>query len=341
MSEQKESSTQRSNIAMKRLALIAAFLALPLALGAQTTSPTASVFQPANGPADIAGQLYAANFAHWHIYPSQNGNQWNSASQCYGTSGGVNFPLFSTTAPITIVDVGVPANTETVTPTIATYNGGGCSVGLPATHAHTNYYLQSGTLGLQEALNWSNPANSVVVLTPDWTTLGGTTGMITAATAGAYSTILDCRTSQCIAYSGTTPAANTTGTGKYVLTTSPTIVTPTIAVLNSADVSTIAGGLPAASPCGTAVGCTAAAATANTIIKYGTAPLTSGSPSTASITGLPFTSSTSYTCTASPQGTTAAIAATGVAVNQTSGTAMTLTGPNTVSTVIQFICVGT
>lgn len=104
---------------------------------------------------------------------------------------------------------------------------------------------------------------------------------------------------------------------------------------------TVAGGVASASPCGTAVGCTAAAATPNVITKYGTAPLTSGSPSTASITGLPFTSSTSYTCTASPQGTTAAIAAGGVAVNQTSGSAMTLTGPNTVSTVIQFICVGT
>ena len=58
---------------MKRLALLAAVLALPLALAAQVTSPTASVTQPANGPADIAGQLYAANFAHWTIKPIELG----------------------------------------------------------------------------------------------------------------------------------------------------------------------------------------------------------------------------------------------------------------------------
>ena len=178
---------------MKRLALLAAVLALPLALAAQVTTPTASVTQPANGPADIAGQLYAANFAHWTIKPSELGLSWTSASQCYGTSGGINFKLFSTSAPITIVDVGVPANTETVTPSIASYNGAGCSVGLPATHTHSNYYLQSGTLGLQEALNWAGSSYAQVVLTPDWTAMGGTSGMISAAVVGANTTILDQR----------------------------------------------------------------------------------------------------------------------------------------------------
>ena len=190
---------------MKRLALLAAVLALPLALAAQVTTPTASVTQPANGPADIAGQLYAANFAHWTIKPSELGLSWTSPSQCYGTSGGVNFKLFSTTAPITIVDVGVPANTETVTPTIASYNGAGCSVGLPATHAHSNYYLQSGTLGLQEALNWLGADYGQVVLTPDWTAMGGTSGMISAAVLGANATILDQRGT--ISYTTSTAAA--------------------------------------------------------------------------------------------------------------------------------------
>ena len=74
---------------------------------------------------------------------------------------------------------------------------------------------------------------------------------------------------------------------------------------------------------------------------YGSAPLSSASPSTASITNLPFATSTSYICTASPQGTTAAIAAAGIAISQTAGTAMTLTGPNTVSTVINYHCIGT
>src|ERR1035441_3302123 len=107
---------QRSIVAMKRLAWLAAALALPLALAAQNaTSPTASVTQPANGPADIARIFFAVPFSHWTIKPSELGLSWTSPSQCYGTSGGITFKLFSTSAPITIVDVGVPANTETVT----------------------------------------------------------------------------------------------------------------------------------------------------------------------------------------------------------------------------------
>jgi hypothetical protein len=208
---------------MKRYALLAAVLALPLALAAQNvTSPTASVTQPANGPADIAGQLYAANFAHWTIKPSELGLSWTSPSQCYGTSGGINFKLFSTSAPITIVDLGVPANTETVTPSIASYNGAGCSVGLPATHAHSNYYLQSGTLGLQEALNWVGSSYAIVVLTPDWTAMGGTTAMQNAAVIGANTTILDQRTN---AITVTNPITTTTLTASTSVT--PTVVAGT------------------------------------------------------------------------------------------------------------------
>lgn len=215
---------------MKKLALLSIFLALPIMLVAQSTSSTASVTQQAAGPANIAGLLYASNFAHWTISPTPQGNRWDSPGQCYGTSGGVVFPLFSTSAPITIVDVGVPTNTETVTPTLASYAGSGCSVSLPAAHAHSNYYLQSGTLGLQEALNFAGASRSLVIVTPDWQTMGGTTGMITSAVAGTNSTILDMRTSTAIPYSGSTPAANSTGTGKTVLQTSPTLITPVLGV---------------------------------------------------------------------------------------------------------------
>src|ERR1700732_2194985 len=201
---------------MKRLALLAAYLALPLAIAAQTTTSTASVQQPANGPADVAGLLFAANFAHWIASPTPSGTRWDNPGQCYGTSGGIVFPLFSTKASIRIVDVGVPANSETVTPTLASYFESGCSVSLPATHPHSNYYLQSGTLGLQEALNWIGTSYGVVYITPDWTTMGGTTAMITAATAGTNTTINDVRTSTMVAYSGTTPAVVTGSVGAGV-----------------------------------------------------------------------------------------------------------------------------
>ena len=255
---------------MKRLALLAAFLALPLALAAQTTSATASVTSPANGPANLAGLLYAANFAHWTASPTPQGTRWDNPGQCYGTSGGLVFPLYSTSAPITIVDLGVPTNTETVTPTLASYLGSGCSVALPATHPHSNYYLQSGTLGLQEALNFAGAAHYVVVLTPDWQTMGGTTGMITSATAGTNTTILDARTSTLVPYSGGTPAAGTTGTGKTVFQTSPTLITPILGVATATSVNGAliqsAAGVPSANCAIGTIGENLSASSASTVL---------------------------------------------------------------------------
>ena len=80
-----------------------------------------------------------------------------------------------------------------------------------------------------------------------------------------------------------------------------------------------------------------------TIIHSGSAPLVStgsASPVTVATFSPAFTSSTSYVCTASPVGGTAAIAAGGIAVSQSSGTTVVFTGPASVSTVINYICVG-
>lgn len=259
---------------LRIISILAIALLLTVALGAQTTSPTASVQSQARGPADIAGLLYAANFAHWTASPTDMGTRWTSPGQCYGTSGGVTFPLFSTTAPITIVDQGVPANTETVTPSNALYTNSGCSVSLPATHPHSNYYLKSGTVGLQEALNWIGAGYSVVVLTPDWVAMGGTTGIVTSAVAGANSTILDQRTATAVPYSGTTPAANFTGTGKAVLATSPTLVTPTLGAATFTSLTSATKCASAASPavCAAApAGFVNVAAAATTVVVNTTA----------------------------------------------------------------------
>lgn len=106
------------------------------------------------------------------------------------------------------------------------------------------------------------------------------------------------------------------------------------------NIPTVAGGISSASSCGTTATCSAAAATPNVITKFGTVALSSGTPSTATITALPFTSSSSYVCTASPSGATAAIAAAGIAINYVSASSITLTGPNTVTTVINYQCTG-
>lgn len=89
--------------------------------------------------------------------------------------------------------------------------------------------------------------------------------------------------------------------------------------------------------CGTTTAC-AATSISNIKLVAGTVALGSASPSTATVTALPFTT-TSFTCTASPAGNTAAIAAGGVAITYSTNT-VTFTGPNTVTTVINYICMG-
>ena len=76
---------------------------------------------------------------------------------------------------------------------------------------------------------------------------------------------------------------------------------------------------------------------------YGTVALGSASPSVATVTGIVpnFTSSTSFVCAVAPVGADATIAGAGVAVSNVDGTSITVTGQNTVTTVINYICVGT
>ena len=73
----------------------------------------------------------------------------------------------------------------------------------------------------------------------------------------------------------------------------------------------------------------------------GTAALISGSPSQVTLTNLPaFGGTNTYICTCTPVGTTAAIAAGGCAASNVSATSVTFTGPNMVSTVINYDCKG-
>lgn len=98
-----------------------------------------------------------------------------------------------------------------------------------------------------------------------------------------------------------------------------------------------------ASDCSTAAACSATVLNgAGLKIVTGSVPLSSGTPSTATVTGLSpaFTSSSSYRCAVVPEGATAAIAAAGVAISYVSGTSFTLTGPNTVTTVMDYVCIG-
>jgi small ligand-binding sensory domain FIST len=88
--------------------------------------------------------------------------------------------------------------------------------------------------------------------------------------------------------------------------------------------------------CGSTVAC------ANTILGkpiqvFGTAPFSTGSPSTITLTGLPFSSATSYVCTASDQ---TSAANTAIKIVNASGSSTVITGPNTITDTMGYVCQG-
>ena len=91
--------------------------------------------------------------------------------------------------------------------------------------------------------------------------------------------------------------------------------------------------------CGTTSTCAATNISATLKIVKGSAPLVSGTPSTVTISGISpaFTSSSSYVCTV-----TDATTATNnlLKVANVSGSSFTITGPNTLTDVINYVCAG-
>jgi hypothetical protein len=88
--------------------------------------------------------------------------------------------------------------------------------------------------------------------------------------------------------------------------------------------------------CGTTTTCANTANGSNRIV-FGNVALSSGTPSTAVVTGITaFTSTSSYVCTATNKTT----AADPVKVVNTSTSSITITGPNTVTDSIDYICIG-
>ena len=144
----------------KLLTLIAVVLSLTGHLRAQSAQ---------GGSADIAGTLYASNFANWTVAQGTNGPySWATSSTCTQmTAGGVTFKPFTVGTPIRIVDTSVPATSETVTVEAVNVNGSGCSITVsPPASKHYSFYLTSATVGLQEAINYANRKPAVVALTP-------------------------------------------------------------------------------------------------------------------------------------------------------------------------------
>lgn len=185
---------------------------------------------------------------------------------------------------------------------------------------------------------------------------GGAAGTSTFATSTAgATTVASAGTNQSVAI---TPS----GSGKINLTggTDPTKIvavdasgqaTALIHTLAFSDASTSktstfpnATGtvsLTATYACGTSATCSPTTTTGAWEF-YGSVALSSASPSLATVTALlpAYTSTATYFCTATPVGNTAAIAAGGIAVTLISGSSFSLTGPNTVTTVVDYHCIG-
>ena len=183
---------------MKRLLVLLA-AALFGVSGTLCSAQTAG--QVTAGPGNTAGLLYASSFGQWSVPSGDNGPySWSSPSLCrVSTPGGTLNPVFAVGAPIAIVDNN-PAHIETVTPTAVSINNSNCSITVNPAYSHLSFAIKSGTGGLQEAINFASGLPYTVILTPDWSRLGGVTSMITAARGTANVGIIDQRTSCGITY---------------------------------------------------------------------------------------------------------------------------------------------
>ena len=189
-------------------------LAFTISMGVACASLAQSPGQVTQGPGNTGGILWASNFGQWAVPQGNTGQfSWSSPLQCNATASGIPLNLvFKVGTPITIKDQ-VPANTEIVTPSAVYISGSGCSITVSPVNKHNTFALISATAGLQEAINYAACLPYMVILTPDWTRLGGTTAMITAAMGCTVVSILDQRTS--------TPVAYTWNGSSYVITSLP------------------------------------------------------------------------------------------------------------------------
>jgi hypothetical protein len=126
--------------------------------------------QIVHAQANIAGLLYASNFASWTVPQGNQGPMsWSSPSFCRATSGGVTFNAFTQGIPVTLVDTSNPGLSEVVTPSFVNISEFGCQISAAATNPHKSFYFKTGSAGLYEALSFAGQAAYQVVLTPDWT----------------------------------------------------------------------------------------------------------------------------------------------------------------------------
>jgi hypothetical protein len=145
---------------------------------------------------------FASDFGLWAVRGQQaNTYQWSPGTVCNVSAGGssTSFFAFSTNAPVLISDItGPTTNNEVVTPSSVTQTNAYCTIAVSPSHNHYSFQVQSGTGGLQEALNAISPTAvvpAVVWLDRNWYSLANavpstTPAAIITAAAGGVSAIL-------------------------------------------------------------------------------------------------------------------------------------------------------
>jgi hypothetical protein len=145
---------------------------------------------------------FASDFGLWAVRGQQaNTYQWSPGTVCNVSAVGssTSFFAFSTNAPVLISDItGPTTNNEVVTPSSVTQTNAYCTIAVSPSHNHYSFQVQSGTGGLQEALNAISPTAvvpAVVWLDRNWYPLANavpstTPAAIITAAAGGVSAIL-------------------------------------------------------------------------------------------------------------------------------------------------------
>lgn len=149
----------------------------------------------------FGGERSAYDYAYgWPGVPASSlnvapngGNAATGSGTITLNTGQVSTANIGTFAPVTTttpIIVGIGANQETVTPTAVSGCGAGqplgsCQITASWTKLHgPNEPVISGSYGLQEAINAANAAGGgVVLISPNWASLGGSQSTITGATA--------------------------------------------------------------------------------------------------------------------------------------------------------------
>ncbi|HUD76070.1 MAG TPA: hypothetical protein VMQ76_13440 [Terracidiphilus sp.] len=224
-------------------------------------------------PAQAPPWVFADNFGRW-VLPGQVPNtytfQVSGFSPCQITKlnfgDSATFYAFAATdglAPVFIRDTNA-ANSEVVTPgTYLAPTAESCGPALAPVNNHTTFWLQSGTGGLQEAINSVGSATAqyptVIYLTPEWyklvsqissqnSTLAAITpATIKAAAKGSVTAIVtDITTAPPTQYVWTGSGGYVSGTQYWVLGAHPTIAagagagtSPTIAVTGNSVTGTV------------------------------------------------------------------------------------------------------